>query len=48
MMQEVIESIFGVYTLVEGKTNYGYIAEVVVFCIVLYGVFRIIGSVISK
>lgn len=47
-MMEVIESIFGVYTLVDGKTNFGYIAAVVIFCIVLYGVFRIVGSVISK
>lgn len=47
-MMSVIESIFGAYTLVDGQTNFGYIAGVVVFCIVLYSVLRIVGSVISK
>lgn len=47
-MMEVIDSIFGSYTLVEGSTNYGYIAGVVIFCIVLYSALRILGSVIGK
>lgn len=45
---QIIESIFGPYTLVEGATNYGYIGAVVIFCIVLYSALRILGSVISK
>ena len=45
---QVIESIFGPYTLVDGATNYGYIAAVVIFSIVLYSALRILGSVIGK
>lgn len=57
-MLEVIESIFGVYTpievfneageLVKVMPDFGYISSVAIFCIVLYSVFRIIGSVISR
>lgn len=47
-MQEIVQSIFGPYTLVDGNTNYEYIAGVLLFAIVLYSVFRIIGLVFSK
>lgn len=57
-MIEVIQNIFGVYTpihvydeagaLIKVMPDFGYIAAVVIFCIVLYSVFRIIGSVISR
>lgn len=46
-MIEIVEQIFGTYTLVDGKTNFGYIAGVVIFCIVLYSALRILGSVVG-
>lgn len=48
MMQDVITQIFGTYTLVDGHTNYGYIAGVVLFSIVLYGILRIVGSLFKR
>ena len=42
-MMSVIEEIFGVYMPIDGGVNYGYIAAVVVFCVVLYCSFRILG-----
>ncbi len=47
-MIDVIRNIFGEYQLVDGQTNYEYIAAVVVFCIVLWSVCRFFGSVVSK
>lgn len=57
-MIDVIEDIFGRYELIEvyneagelvkAYHDVGYIAAVVIFAIVLYGVIRIIGSVISR
>lgn len=43
MIMEVVEQIFGVYTPVDGGVNYGYIAGVVIFSIVLYSAFRLLG-----
>lgn len=57
-MIDIIEDIFGRYELIEvyneagelvkASHDFGYIAAVVIFCLVLYGVIRIVGSVISK
>lgn len=46
-MIEVIRNIFGEYQLIDGKTNFEYIAAVLIFCIVLYSVFRILGLVLG-
>lgn len=47
-MIDVIQSIFGEYHLVDGQTNYEYIAAVVIFCIILFSIFRIIGAVVKR
>lgn len=47
-MMEVMESIFGTYSLVDGCTNWQYVGGVAVFCIVLWSVFRIIGLAVSN
>ena len=48
MMQDIMIQIFGAYELVDGKTNWEYIGAVVIFCIVLYSLFRFAGAVFSK
>lgn len=47
-MQEIMQNIFGAYTLVDGHTNFEYIGAVLIFSIILYSVFRIIGLVLGK
>lgn len=46
-MIDVIRNIFGEYQLVDGQTNFEYIAAVLIFAIVLYSVFRILGLVLG-
>lgn len=47
-MMEIMESIFGEYTLVNGCTNWQYIGGVVIFAIVLWSVFRLVGLAVSR
>lgn len=48
MMQEVMISIFGAYTSVDGGTNWEYVGSVVIFCICLYSLFRLAGMVFRR
>lgn len=48
MMRDVMVSIFGAYTSVDGGTNYEYVGSVVIFCICLYSLFRLAGAVFKR
>lgn len=48
MMREMMVSIFGTYTTVDGGANWEYIGSVLIFTITLYSLFRFIGMVFKK
>lgn len=49
MMQEMMISVFGVYTpLADGSTDWAYVGSVAIFCICLWSLFKIVGMVFKK
>lgn len=48
MMREAMTAIFGTYTPIDGCADWAYIGGVVVFSIVLYSVFRMIGVIFKR
>lgn len=47
-MIELMQELFGTYTLVDGQTNYEYIGAVLLFAIVLISAFKFLGAVIKR
>lgn len=47
-MMEIMESIFGKYTLIEGATNWQYIGGVAIFCIIVWSIFTIVGTLLKR
>lgn len=48
MMKDVMVQIFGTYAPIDGCTDWGYIAGVVIFGICLYSFFRILALAIKR
>lgn len=48
MMREMMISIFGNYTPIDGCADWSYIGGVVIFTICLYSLFRLLGAVFKR
>lgn len=48
MMQDLMISLFGVYTSVDGATNWAYVGSVAIFLVCLFSLFKLIGMVFKK
>lgn len=48
MMKEAMTAIFGVYSPIDGCADWAYIGGVLLFAIVLYSVFRLIGVIFNR
>lgn len=47
-MIELMQQLFGTYAPIDGQPDYQYIGAVLIFSIVLWSVFKILGAVIKK
>ena len=47
-MSEVMISLFGVYTPVDGCADWQYIGGVLLFAICLYSLFRLLGGIFKR
>lgn len=47
-MRDVMISIFGTYTPIDGCADWAYIGGVLLFAIVLYSVFRLAGAIFKR
>ena len=47
-MQEVMISIFGTYSPIDGCADWSYIGGVVLFSICLYSLFRLAGGIFKR
>lgn len=48
MMRELMVQLFGTYTTVDGCPNWEYIGGVLLFIVVVYCLFRLVGVVFGK
>lgn len=48
MMRDAMTAIFGTYTPIDGCADWSYIGGVVVFSIVLFCVFRLVGGLFKR
>lgn len=48
MMQEAMIAIFGNYAPIDGCADWSYIGGVLIFSIVLYSLFRVIGVIFKR
>lgn len=48
MMRDMMISIFGNYTPIDGNADWAYIGSVAIFLICLYSLFRLVGMVFKK
>lgn len=44
MMTDLMVTLFGTYSPIDGCPDWSYIGGVIIFCIVLYSFFRILGA----
>lgn len=48
MLRDVAISLFGVYSPIDGQADWSYIASVLVFVVILYGVFKVMGGLFRR